>query len=591
MALTQLNELTSPLESAQLSSLNTAIESMTPTQVAWVSGYLAGIAHLSNVPKVNAESRLTVTILYGSQTGNGKAIAESLGKQASAQGISAQVISMGDYRSRNIAKETLVLFVVSTQGEGEAPETAQDLYSYLHGKRAPDLSQLKYAVFGLGDSSYPQFNQAAKDFDTQLAKLGAQRLLDRVDADVDYQDTANSWIEQTITTSKDFIPEESNVVPLTSSIIKKATYNKDKPYSATLEYNQKITTDAAIADIRHLVLSIDPEQIQYQAGDTLGIWFRNSPQLVSEILSATNLSAQQLVQINKNEIELEKALIEKLELTQLHPMLVKKWSELSSDEKLKAIANNDGQLRSYIYGRQVLDLVREYPVALDANSFIQVLQPLKPRLYSIASSQSVYEDEIHLTIGVVRYHTHGRKKLGGSSGYVAERLDEQDQVDIYVVENTAFRLPENGDAPIIMIGAGTGIAPYRGFLQQREANKDTGENWLIFGNRNFQQDFIYQAEWVNYRNNGLLNRIDLAFSRDQSEPLYVQHRIKENAAEIFQWLQQGAHIYVCGSTQLGNATHQALLDLIIEQARTTAEQANTFIDNLRHDGRYHRDIY
>jgi len=373
--------------------------------------------------------------------------------------------------------------------------------------------------------------------------------------------------------------------------VTKPNYTRDEPYTATLYGNQRITAPEAIGDVRHLILSVDPAAIAYTPGDALGVWFRNDPALVDAVLAVTGLEGDSTVPLERDELELRQALNERLELTLLHPPSVRGWAKLADDASLQAIVADKDRLNKYVQGRQILDLISEFPARPDATAFARLLPPLKPRFYSIASSQAEYEDEVHLTVGLVRYRAFERDHLGGCSGFLVERLDEDEPVDVYVVENRAFRLPEDGTVPIIMIGAGAGVAPFRAFLQQRAANGYTGRNWLIFGNRNFHADFLYQVEWLKYRKAGLLNRADLAFSRDQADKIYVQHRIRENAENFYRWLEGGAHLYVCGSIRMGKAVQQALEDVVYEQVGQSLERAREFIENLRCQGRYHRDVY
>lgn len=594
MALSRLNALASPLDEQQLVNLQSVLTDLSSEQVAWVSGYLAGLG--ATAAPIAASQKVTsrgLTILYGSQTGNARSVADSLGERALAQGLDARVFSMADFKPRDLTREHAVLIVVSTQGEGEPPESALELHSYLSGKRAPKLEDLRYAVLGLGDSSYELFCQAAVDFDERLEGVGARRLAPLKCCDVVYEEDANSWSTAVLEQVGELTSERgAEVVALPGVRLgSTAKYDKDAPYAATLLETRRITTDDAVADVRHIALGIDPAALRFEPGDSLGVRFRNTPELVDEILAMTATEGSASVVLRGEAMELHQALSERLELTQLHPAVVKAWAHLVNSEGLKQLAKDASALRAYAAERQLVDLLTDHPGRVDAASLVGLLYPLQPRLYSIASSQAEIADEVHLTVSKVSYEAHGRRHTGAASGYLSERLAEDDLVDVYVVENPAFRLPSDGNVPLIMIGAGTGIAPYRAFLQQRAANGDRGRNWLVFGNRHFRRDFLYQLDWQARRKAGLLDRVSLAFSRDGDDKRYVQHRLRDEGAEIHRWLDDGAHIYVCGSMAMGQEVQGALLDLIAREAGLAVDGAGEFVDKLRHEGRYHRDLY
>jgi sulfite reductase (NADPH) flavoprotein alpha-component len=595
MALSRLNALASPLDDQQLVDLQRVLTDLSSEQVAWVSGYLAGLGG-GLAPAAASQTAMPrrLTILYGSQTGNARSVADSLGERALAQGFDAGVLSMADFKPRDLAKELAILVVVSTQGEGEPPESALDLYSFLNGKRAQRLEDLRYAVLGLGDSSYELFCQAAVDFDERLAALGAQRLAPLQCCDIVYEEEAKSWSAKVLARVGDLMTERgAEIVALPGVRLGSAAkYDKDTPYVATLLEKHCITTDDAVAVVSHVVLRIDPAALRFEPGDSLGVRFRNSSELIDEILAATGADGAESVVLASGEpMDLRRALSERLELTQLHPAVAEAWAYLVGSERLKELSKDAAELRAYAGERQLIDLLADYPGRVDAASLAGLLHPLRPRLYSIASSQAEIEDEVHLTVSRVSYEAHGRAHSGAASGYLSERLAEEDPLDIYVVENPAFRLPKDGNVPLILIGAGTGIAPYRAFLQQRAANGDRGRNWLIFGNRHFHRDFLYQLDWQAYRKGGLLDRVSLAFSRDGKDKRYVQHRLQEEGTEILRWLNDGAHVYVCGSTRMGQEVQGALVDLIGRGAGLDVEVAAEFLDNLRQEGRYRRDLY
>ncbi|MCB1905430.1 MAG: flavodoxin domain-containing protein, partial [Gammaproteobacteria bacterium] len=472
------------LSAMQLSRLNQAIQGLSEQQLSWASGYLVGISR-RQVPVEQPQPEAGVTILYASQTGNSRSVAEALAETSEARGLSTRLLSVDQYKPRDLVKEKLLLLVVSTHGEGEPPESAQALYRFLHGKRAPQLRGLRYAVFGLGDSSYQHFCKTARDFDARLEALGASRILERVDADLNFQAKSENWIPTVLNRADELVPSNPNKVVALSHARRSRRHDRNNPFSATLLENHRITSLSAVAEVRHIALAIDPSAISYTPGDALGVLFRNDPALVDNILHSTGLDADLQVTLEKSRLSLADALGTQCELTQLHPSVAARWAEVTSDNALQQLASDGEALREYCAKRQFVDLLADYPARSDADTLVQLLQPLQPRLYSIASSQAEYAEEVHLTVSVLRYRAHGRDHLGGASGFLGERIEEGALLDLYVVENPSFRLPEDGSTPIIMIGAGTGVAPYRAFLQQRAAQGDSGKNWLIFGNRHF----------------------------------------------------------------------------------------------------------
>jgi sulfite reductase (NADPH) flavoprotein alpha-component len=583
--------LSHPLDGLQLTRLHQAVEGLNNEQLAWASGYLAGLGSMQPVVAKAANEVPGVTILYATQSGNARSVAEILAENATARGLAPRLVSADRYRPKELVKERFLLVVISTQGEGEPPESAHELFRHLQGKRAPQLNNLSYAIFGLGDSSYEYFCQAARELDELLSKQGAQPLLERVDADVDFQQSSTNWQGEILRTlEKRQSTRPATVIPLQKGPAA-IRHDRNHPFQAELLERRRITTTDAVCNVQHLALAINPAVIRYRPGDALGVFFRNDPALVEEMLSLTGLAAETSVRINDQSLTLAEALGERLELTQLHPNVVRAWSALETYPALQALSQDSEKLRHFIAERQFIDLPLHYPAGVNAQGLVELLQAQQPRLYSIASSQSAYEDEIHLTVAALVYKGHGRDYLGGASGYLTRRIEEGDPLGVYVVENPSFKLPQSTDTPIIMVGAGTGIAPYRAFLQQREAQSATGKNWLVFGNRHFHRDFLYQTDWLNYRHRGLLNRISLAFSRDGGERIYVHSRLYEERAELYRWLQEGAHLYVCGGVEMAEGVHQSLLAIAQDQGGLQHQAAVEFIESLREQGRYQRDVY
>ncbi|NEV63542.1 assimilatory sulfite reductase (NADPH) flavoprotein subunit [Thiorhodococcus minor] len=596
MAPTQLTAASGPLDDRQLDTLHAALRGLSSTQLAWASGYLAGLCQ-GEIPAApgapEAPPVAAISLLYGSQTGNAKAVAQRLGERALAEGLEVRVRSMDDSGPRRLGKERLALFVVSTHGEGEPPDSARALHAFIHDQHAPRLEQLSYAVLGLGDSSYEHFCRTAVEFDRRLAELGARRILPLQCCDLDYAAETERWSADVIERLAQLAPARPrNLVAIAGGRAgQPRAVGKDTPYTATLLENRRITTRDAVADVRHLALSLDPSVLSYRPGDALGVWFRNDPALAEAVLERLGLDGETPVRLGEGELGLRQALIERLELTQLHPAIVRGWAELAQASDLLKLADNPAALRTYASARQLIDLIAAHPVRVDAETLVGLLRPLQPRLYSIASSQAETEDEVHLTVSVLRYQAHGRDHLGGASGFLGERIGERDSLPVYIAENTSFHLPRDGNAPLILIGAGTGVAPYRAFLQQRAANGDRGRAWLVLGNRHFHRDFLYQLDWQAQRKAGLLHRVSLAFSRDGAEKRYVQHALREEGRELLRWIEDGAHLYVCGATAMGQAVHGALLDILTSEAGQAPEAAEQFLDTLRREARYHRDLY
>ncbi|EPB9882898.1 NADPH-dependent assimilatory sulfite reductase flavoprotein subunit [Yersinia enterocolitica] len=590
-----------PLSPEQLARLQAAVGEFSPTQMAWLSGYFWGMVNQQPgavvAPAVAAPAAVTITLISASQTGNARRLAEQLRDDLLAAKLNVNLVNAGDYKFKQIAQERLLVIVASTQGEGEPAEEAVALHKFLFSKKAPKLPETAFAVFGLGDTSYEHFCQAGKDFDNKLAELGAQRLLERVDADVEYQESAQQWRQQIVAALQARVPAQSAAaVAVTPSgavdEITSSPYSKAAPLTAQLSVQQKVTGRNSEKDVRHIEIDLGDSGLRYQPGDALGIWFDNDPALVEELLALLWLKGDEQVSIDGQNISLSQALRSQLELTQNTTLIVDKYSALSRDEKLIALLADKPALQHYAKNTPIVDMVRQAPSDLNADQLVALLRPLTPRLYSIASSQAETENEVHITVGVVRYDIDGRPRTGGASGYLADRLEMDGDIRVFIEHNDNFRLPVNPETPVIMIGPGTGIAPFRAFMQQREADGATGKNWLLFGNPHFTEDFLYQVEWQRYVKDGLLTRIDLAWSRDQADKIYVQDKLREQGAELWNWIQQGAHIYVCGdANRMAKDVEQVLLDVVALYGAMDAEQADEYLSELRLARRYQRDVY
>ncbi|MBU3893538.1 NADPH-dependent assimilatory sulfite reductase flavoprotein subunit [Serratia rhizosphaerae] len=590
-----------PLTPEQLSNLQAAIGDYSPTQLAWLSGYFWGMVNqqpgavaLPAAPAAAAAP--SITIISASQTGNARRLAEQLRDDLLEAKLSVNLVNAGDYKYKQIAQERLLIVVASTQGEGEPAEEAVALHKFLHSKKAPKLNETAFAVFGLGDTSYENFCQSGKDFDAKLAELGAERLVERIDADVEYQDVAAAWRKQVVTVLKDRAPTESAAPGVLAGgavdLLDSSPYSKEQPLTAQLAVNQKVTGRHSDKDVRHIEIDLGDSGLRYQPGDALGVWFDNDPALVDELVQLLWLKGDEAVEVDGKTLPLSDALRSHYELTQNTTPIVEKYAALARDEKLLALVADKAALQQYAHNTPIVDMVRQAPVELSAEQLLGLLRPLTPRLYSIASSQAETENEVHVTVGVVRYDIDGRARAGGASSFLADRLEEDGDVRVFIEHNDNFRLPANPDTPVIMIGPGTGIAPFRAFMQQRDADGAGGKNWLFFGNPHFTEDFLYQVEWQRYVKDGLLTRIDLAWSRDQQHKVYVQDKLREQGAEVWRWIQQGAHIYVCGdANRMAKDVENTLLELVAEHGGMDTEQADEFLSELRFERRYQRDVY
>lgn len=588
-----------PLNPEQLARLQAATTDFTPAQLAWVSGYFWGVLNQQPGSNVVATAPVAempgITLISASQTGNARRVAEALRDDLIAAKLNVTLINAGDYKFKQIANEKLLIVVASTQGEGEPAEEAVALHKFLFSKKAPKLDNTAFAVFGLGDTSYEFFCQAGKDFDAKLAELGGERLLDRVDADVEYQAAAAQWRARLVDVLKARAPAAPSVQVAASGAVNEvhtSPYTKEAPLTASLAVNQKITGRDSEKDVRHIEIDLGDSGLRYQPGDALGVWYQNDPALVKELVELLWLKGDEPVTVEGKTLSLAEALQWHFELTVNTGNIVENYATLTRSETLLPLVGDKVQLQHYAATTPIVDMVRFSPAQLDAQALVDLLRPLTPRLYSIASSQAEVESEVHVTVGVVRYEIEGRARAGGASSFLADRVEEEGEVRVFIEHNDNFRLPANPQTPVIMIGPGTGIAPFRAFMQQRAADGAEGKNWLFFGNPHFTEDFLYQVEWQRYVKEGVLSRIDLAWSRDQKEKVYVQDKLRQQGAELWRWINDGAHIYVCGdANRMAKDVERALLEVIAEFGGMDIEAADEFLSELRIERRYQRDVY
>lgn len=589
--------------------------SLTPQQTMWVSGYFAGFDDAQRggvglaegpagpvaAPAAAQAGVRTLTILYGSETGNSAALAKALAEQCHAVGRSPVVCDMGDYKLRHLKEEQDLVLISATHGEGDPPQAAADFFEYVEGRKAPKLAGVRYAVLALGDSTYEKYCEAGKRLDRRFEELGAVRLQPRADCDVDYEEPAAAWSAALL---EDLRPEpgaqQGAAAPAHTqsslSLVARAAgaFDKRNPFPATLIDNLVLTGRGSTKETRHVELSLEGSGLTFEPGDSLGIIAENDPAVVERLASELGFNAEQSVALKSGDTTLADALARNFEITIATPRFIEHWAKLSGAEALQALTRPEAhdERNAYLHGHHVIDIVRAHPVpGVDPQAFLAGLRPMQPRLYSIASSPAAAPDEAHLTVSTVRYALHGEPRAGVASCHLAERAPVDCTIPVYVQPNPHFRLPDR-EAPIVMIGAGTGVAPYRAFLQEREAQGASGRSWLFFGERNFRTDFLYQTEWQGWLKDGVLTRMDVAFSRDETRKVYVQHRMLEHAAEVFAWIEEGARLYVCGdAVSLAPDVHEALLTILEEQGGLSREAAEEYLRELQRERRYQRDVY
>ena len=586
-----------PLDNEQSVRLRKAVSGLSATQLHWVSGYVAGLAAGEIDSTAQAASSKSadnaMTVLFGSQTGNGKAIAEALAAQARDKGFASNLVSLADYKATNLKRESLVTLVISTHGAGDPPDDAELFHEFIMSGKAPRLPGLRYSVLALGDSSYINFCETGRELDARLAELGAQRLETIVECDLDYDDQAASWADAILKKLPDVLTAGPEV-PHLHAVKTAAKYDKRHPFKAEVLVNQKITGAGSTKDVRHIELSLEGSGLTYEPGDSLAVITDNPPQLVEQFLEVLGYDPDETLVVFDETTTVAQALGSKLEITAPNLGFLRSWASVSAADELNRLleTENQDELSEFMDSHQIIDVIRKFPAEVAAVEFLKSLRKLSPRSYSIASSQSANPDEVHLTVAAIRYAAFGSDHWGSASTLLADRLDAGDIVSVYVEPNTRFRLPFDPQTPVIMIGPGTGVAPFRAFVEERVEQRATGKNWLIFGDRNFSSDFLYQLEWQRYLKQGQLHRLDVAFSRDQKEKVYVQDRIINNGAEIHAWVKAGAVIYVCGDAKhMAGDVDAALIEVLVSEGGYSHDEANTELKEMRRAGNYQRDVY
>jgi sulfite reductase (NADPH) flavoprotein alpha-component len=596
----QLQVLNSPFNQEQAELLNSILPTLTEAQKLWLSGYLAGsqfgpvsgtaltqVAPQKNIPK-------EVTILYGSQTGNAQGLAKRAGKKLEENGFQVTVSAMCDFKTTLLKKVKNLLVVVSTHGEGAPPDNALSFHEFLHSKRAPKLEQLHYSVLSLGDSSYDFFCQTGKDFDSKLEELGGTRLYPRFDCDLDYDEPAADWLNGVLGSLGEAEGESLPASAERTLQVTESVYSRTNPFHAEVLSNINLNGRNSNKETHHLELSLEGSGIKFEPGDSLGIYPTNDPELVNLVIAELKWDAEESVTVKQGDVRpLKEALLSCYEITVLTKQLLEKVGQLTQSEGLRELLSYDTKVKAYIDGRDLLDLVRDFGSwGQTAQEFVSILRKMPARLYSISSSLAANPDEVHLTIGAVRYEANGRERKGVCSILAAERLEAGDTIPVYVQHNDNFKLPKNPETPIIMVGPGTGVAPFRSFMQEREEQGASGKSWMFFGDQHFVTDFLYQTEWQKWLKDGVLTKMNVAFSRDKKEKVYVQHRMLENSKELFEWLEEGAVVYICGDEKhMAHDVHKTMIEIISKEGGMSLEEAGAYLADMQQQKRYQRDVY
>jgi len=570
-------------------------------QKYWLAGFLAGLHSRLLVLEdkqqpaagTGAAATTQLHILYGSQTGNAEALAQTAAKSARAKGLVPVVQALGDVDLDVFATMRHVLIVTSTYGEGEMPDNAQLFWDAISASTAPRLEQMHFAVLAIGDTGYDGFCQAGKFIDMRLEQLGAKRVVDRIDCDIDYEEPSSEWLNSSM-------PQFAASAGSSGTVLESAPEapvipgsNKSNPYAAALITNKRLSGEQSAKDIRHFEFDLTDSGLKYEAGDALGVIPVNEPSLVSLLL--TQLNADYQTPVPGFDRSLGDLLTYQFEISEPSRKLIEWVGQNTTNQELRHVLQHDDKdaLGVWLWGKDTLDLLQlELTRSLPVPELVALLRPLQHRAYSISSSSKAHPNQVHLTVASVRYHSGGRNRGGVCSTYLAERVRRGEKPAIFISPNKAFRVPANNSAPLIMVGPGTGIAPFRAFLQERQATGAQGKNWLFFGDQHQDHDFIYRDELTGWHDSGLLTRLDLAFSRDQEKKIYVQTRMLEQGAELYAWLQEGAYFYVCGdASRMAKDVDSALYEVVRQFGGLSSERAADYIDQLKKEKRYLRDVY
>lgn len=573
-------------------------------QRAWLKSYLTTLVKsIGTAPSIpsNAVGKPRAVFLYGSQSGNAQALAEGYSEILNNDGWASEAVGMEDYKKLDLHEEPLVLVITSTWGEGDPPDNAVEFWEHFQSDEQRKLPNTRFSVLSLGDTNYADFCEMGKRMDARLEELGATRIAPRIDCDVDYEDPAEEWF-RVVVSKLDEIGKAAFTTTVTTDTaaavditdVSSLPYGKKNPFPAPLLRRNRLNLDPSPRDTRHLEFSLEGSGLEYEVGDAIATFPLNDPDLVDEMLGILPFNTAVSVEIkNVGKIPLRDALLEHCDIRTVNKTILKKWAPLTCHPYLHAVIEDDDEVSKILDGIEIIDLIYDFPADLKSGQdFIDILRRLTPRLYSIASSPTKHPGEVHLTVAKVTYEAKGRVRKGVASTFLCEGMAEGDTVRVFMQPTKHFKLPTDTDRDVIMVGPGTGIAPFRAFLEEREATKAKGRNWLFFGNPHEATDYFYKDEFDAMRKSGVLTRLDLAWSRDQEFKIYVQDRLRENAEEIFSWLEAGAHFYVCGDAQyMAPDVEKALLDSIRKYGGNDDEQAAAYLKKLKDEGRYQRDVY
>lgn len=595
---------TAPFTPEQIQSLSGLLGNLQPEQLIWLEGYISGLrtgrtTSEATVTKASVPAKKSeLTVLYGSESGNAEGLADQTVKAANKAGFKARALSMGDTEPSKLKDVENLLVIVSTWGEGDPPENAIDFYNAFMSDAAPKFENTRYSVLGLGDTSYEHFCKMGIDFDARLEGLGAKRIFDRKDCDVDFDEDYADWQKGAIAALSALVESDGSSA-MESSIATPAaptiSYSRKNPFPAELKERILLNGKGSAKETIHLEFDLQGSGLTYEVGDALAVIPSNAPDVIESILETTHLKGDEKVKIKEGEYSLEEALTHKLEVTTITLPVLKRYNEFAQNTDLDALIHPDNkkQYNEYVYGREIIDILNDFPAKeLTADGFASILRKLPPRLYSIASSLKAHPDEVHLTVGVVRYNSNGRSRKGVCSSYLSDRINVGDAANVFVSPNKNFRIPDDSEAPLIMVGPGTGIAPFRAFIEERQAIGARGKNWLFFGDQHYLTDFLYQTEWQSYLSDGILTKLDVAFSRDQAEKFYVQDQMRKNSKELYNWLQEGATFCVCGdASRMAHDVDTALHDIVAREGGMNEDAAVDYVKQLKTEKRYLRDVY
>ena len=602
----------SPFDQEQAAQLNQIFQTLTAEQQIWLTGYLTAqqgaVAQTTEAPQQVAEYVLNnesesqtnndrhITVVYGSETGNAQSLAEIFADRLVEHNYTVKLTAMDEIKQKEFKKVEDLFVITATHGEGDPPDNALTFHEFIHSRKAPKLENVRFSVLALGDESYEYFCQTGKDFDAKLLELGAERLADRQDCDLDFDDLAEKWMNKNIEILNQSTGHGSTVTSTeTVQSAKEKRYSKSNPYQAEVLENINLNGRGSNKEVRHVELLLDNYGESFEPGDCVVVLPQNEPEIVTLLIETLGWDKDIEIPINDDgdTLPLEKALTEHFEITKLTKPLLQKAAELFGNTELLSQIDNAEWIQQYVDGRDVIDLLTEFPTSeLKPETFYKLLRKLPAREYSIASSYEATPDEVHITVGAVRYEAHERTRKGVCSVQLAERIQPGDTLPIYLKKNPNFKFPFDEETPVIMIGPGTGVAPFRSYMQEREELGLSGNTWLFFGEQHFTTDFLYQTEWQAWLKDETLAKLDLAFSRDTEEKIYVQHRIAQQSELFYQWLQDGAAIYVCGDEKhMAKDVHDTIRSVIEQEGDMSEADAEAYLTQMKQEKRYQRDVY